>query len=113
MVVAPKKPMNTHHTDSRLPWRVVQSVEGFWQVWTAQNNEPGSRNNYVIADGIQTEAETRLISAAPDLLAALQACLEIVRGSAEMPHPMPGIAQKQWDVFHQARAAINKATKTP
>jgi hypothetical protein len=55
--------------DSRLPWRVV-FYEGFWQVWTRQNDTPGNRNNYVIADGIQTEAEAYLIAAAPTLLAA-------------------------------------------
>lgn len=61
--------MNKNTT--RQPWRVVAS-EGFWQVWTAYDSTPGSRNNYVIADGIQSEEEANLIAQAPAMLEALR-----------------------------------------
>jgi hypothetical protein len=43
-----------------------------YRIWSKQDDKPGSRNNYVIADDIQSEAEARLIAAAPELLNALR-----------------------------------------
>lgn len=66
-------------------------------------------NMYNITDqsapGINAEANARLIAAAPDLLEALQALLEIAEG--EYP-------REQWAEFYKpildAQAAIAKAT---
>lgn len=57
--------------DSRLPWRVV-NADGIWEVWTRQDNTPGSRNNYMIAGSIQTEAEAIKLAAAPEMYEALE-----------------------------------------
>lgn len=40
-----------------LPWRVVESSEGTFEVWTREDHAPGSRNNYAIAIGIQSRDE--------------------------------------------------------
>lgn len=70
--------MSAQHTpDLRLPWRAYQASTGFWEVWTRQNDEPGNRNNYAIAVGIQDEAEANLLASSGELLeacAALIAC---------------------------------------
>lgn len=58
------------------PWRAVQSEEGFWQVWTAQDDTLGSKNNYVIAGEIQREDEARAIAALPALVDASRAVLD-------------------------------------
>lgn len=59
----------TPKPDSRLPWRVVFPKENFGlcQVWTNQDDTLGNRNNYMIADSIQSEAEAQLIAQAPTL----------------------------------------------
>lgn len=43
-----------------------------YEIWTAKNETPGSRNNYIIALGIQHEEEATLLAAAPELLEALR-----------------------------------------
>lgn len=49
------------------PWRAEPDCDNGWQVQTARDDTPGSRNNYVIAFGITSEAEARVMAASPDL----------------------------------------------
>jgi hypothetical protein len=88
-------------------WRIVPPTENSaWQVWTAEDETPGSQNNYVIADDIQAEDEARLLSASPELLAA---CIELSAMVAEM---LPKAGPCGWGMLavESAQAAIAKAT---
>lgn len=58
---------------SPIPWRVDYCL-GQYEVWTKRDDTPGSLNNFVICDGIQTEEEALLIAKAPELLEALADC---------------------------------------
>lgn len=53
---------------SKAPWRIVRPEDEFPQVWRAEDTALGSRNNWAVAEGIQSEADLRLIAAAPALL---------------------------------------------
>lgn len=53
------------------PWRLVRAPEGHWQVWTKHDPTPGSKNNFVVADGIQSEDDAQLIAQAPLVAAQL------------------------------------------
>lgn len=105
---------------SLRPWRVEQSPEGFWQVWTARDETPGSRNNYVIADGIQSEDEARLIVAAVNSHAQLlEACKWFMSAldSGVLQRSITNDAQNDFAfrmvnfvaALHQAKAAIAAA----
>lgn len=118
--------MNT----STFPWRVVNDGE-CWQVWTARNETPGSRNNYVIADGIQSREEALQLAAAPVLFAAAKtlAALEIddchhCHGNGFEPHNKKEachicggcgeLTSPVWpDDVRLARAAIARAQSSP
>jgi UDP-3-O-acyl-N-acetylglucosamine deacetylase len=78
------------------PWR----VEKIHDLWTEIRSGHGISNT-MIADCV-SEANARLIAAAPDLLAALQACDEamIYMSEYDIPIMLPA----------QVKAAIRKAT---
>lgn len=88
-----KTQTNTAHTmDGRMPWRVQQSPDGHWEIWTKENTEPGSLNNYVVAGEIQFEQEAQMICQAVNhhdtliaqrdaLRDACEQALNIIRGS--------------------------------
>jgi hypothetical protein len=57
------------------PWRVVEN-RGIYSIWSIESDRPGSWNNYVVADDIQTEAEACLIVRAVNEHAALVAVAE-------------------------------------
>lgn len=55
------------------PWRVVPALDGLtFEVWTQEDNTPGSRNNFAVASGIQDERDARVIAAVPELLTELR-----------------------------------------
>ena len=64
-------------------------------------------------DGIEGEANARLIAAAPDLLEALKRMASIIDKMGDMPdgfiHPSPWQTLKCEEALTQARAAIAKA----
>lgn len=107
--------MNTK-THTLGPWDVETPFDGFSIVeagkptfeWRFIAHVPTEKENDI--HFLEAEANARLIAAAPDLLEALEACIEIVRGAAEHPSAFsPKIEERQWDAYHQARAAIKKA----
>lgn len=69
---------NTDQATAR-PWRIVQAQQGYWQIWSAYDDSPGSRNNYVIADGIQSKDEAALIVQAVNERDALLAVAEAAK----------------------------------
>lgn len=96
--------MTTQAKPILTPWRVVQSRTGSFQIWTKYDDAPGSRNNYVVADGIQSESEAHLLAQAPALLEALQACLDALTDETG------NVARREADACLKARAAIQAAT---
>lgn len=109
---------------SLTPWRIVNDI-GSFSVWTRQDDTPGSRNNFVITDGIQDEQQARLIAAAPELLAELSAtadlAYELMQRAQEIDRrlleatksPAPGVELGEITRLRQQlsrnRAAIAKA----
>lgn len=91
-----------HIPDSRLPWRIVKTDEGLFQVWTRYDDSLGSRNNYVIADDIQGYDDAVLLAAAPELGDALQSLLECVNVRIDDP---------RCAAFDRARTAVARATE--
>lgn len=64
-------------------WRVViADGEVCYQVWTRLDESAGGRNNYIIADGIQSEAEAKILAAAPELLEALKSLTKATHATA-------------------------------
>lgn len=113
--------MNTAKPDSRLPWRVVE-VEGFFEIWTREDNTPGSRNNYMIADNIQDKSEAQRLcdchtacSGMADPakeIAALRKALEIILACATPVSTLPWekTPVRNMDaIAAQARAALKRA----
>lgn len=84
------------------PWRIEYSEECGWQVWTARDDRPGSLNNYVIADGIQSEDEARLLAASPQLYSLLYEMIVTARRAA-IPGDEPSITV---EFFKRARALL-------
>ena len=78
------------------PWR-IEKAHDLW----AEIRSGYGLSNIMVADCVN-EANARLIAAAPDLLAALQACDEAMEYMSEydIPIPLPG----------QVKAALKKAT---
>lgn len=69
-------------------WRVVRAEDApCFEIWTARDETPGSRNNYVIADGIQLESEAFKLAAAPEMLMALEMCQDVMRRA--FPNGLP------------------------
>lgn len=84
------------------PWRVVKDHEGqTWDIWTVYDPAPGSQNNYILAAGIQSEAEANVMAAAPELLRACEGLLfDALHGNG---------LQAIWDGQSAARNVITKA----
>ena len=88
------------------PWRIIERPES--TVWIqGQQDENGYREvctlpNYLLLQREKTEANARLIAAAPELLEALKACV----------HAMDSATRFDGNTrpFDDARAAIAKAT---
>lgn len=99
--------MNTEHTKG--PWHAAGQAVYSDRVYIAQCFDDGSKelpeyagaigNERVPDNGREAQANARLIAAAPELLAALEACLE----SGQLTPLTP-------NVIRMTRAAINKAT---
>lgn len=99
--------MSAQHTPG--PWRPLPAEQGehpFSHVVYAENYGvvgywKGRKDHHINADWCLTEADARLIAAAPDLLDALQ---RMVDWAGDMPH-----TSERLDVI-VARVAIAKAT---
>ena len=96
------------------PWVLAGVSEGGFDIWSAAPDADGSyiicARNPIPHRADQSEANARLIAAAPDLLAALVNCMDIL-GRAESNASGMGA---EWDYVGPrvaaARAAIAKAT---
>ena len=101
--------MTVRHTPG--PWRYVASIpeDGANCWWLCREGMPRLESEIGCVNGPQcsvTEADARLIAAAPDLLEALQEVLPMLEALllVDRRQPEPG------SVGHKARAAIAKAT---
>lgn len=81
--------------DTPAPWELRQSTNGYWFIDYEQGGE-----GYTLTKLECGERDARLIAAAPDLLAALEACLHRLDAHDEQSAPE----------CLAARAAIIKAT---
>ena len=94
---------NTQHTPG--PWGILEEI-GHPSLITAWNENAGATDDIAVVcdeyEGQPSQANARLIAAAPDLLAALQGMLEWAR-RVEVANPGHEIVD--------ALEAIDKATK--
>ena len=88
------------------PWKAVEYQAG--DCWQIQYGDRGNWLAEVVIDGDEpsAEADARLIAAAPDLLDALHRLLATTDSGNSATH-QPDCRC----VFHEARAAIAKATE--
>lgn len=99
------------------PWRVMDRPEN--AIWVqGQPDENGYREictlpNYQLLKREQTEANARLIAAAPELLEALKGCAAMLAECAKQ-HRLDGSGEGHGTLADKhaaiARAAIDKAT---
>jgi hypothetical protein len=87
--------MNTH---TKGPWEARQSVRGYWFIEHQQGGEA-----YTLTKLDCSEADSRLIASAPDLLAALEGLLEYLH-EYDLDYP------ESASIFDNARAVIAEAT---
>lgn len=90
--------MSKHHTPG--PWlcKPLQSyAQPGYAVFWKDTSKPGIHSRRLDYQGCFTEADARLVAAAPDLLASL---IEVVR-----------ISDRKHDAWDAAKAAIAKATE--
>jgi hypothetical protein len=92
--------MTTQHTPG--PWELRQSVRGYWFIDCEQGGE-----SYTLTALECNEADARLMAAAPDLLAALQECVDYLDC---IPEAAAGGCDDARKLVRIARAAIAKAT---
>jgi hypothetical protein len=97
----------SNHTPG--PWiRVDQHPVSYTAVIVAPSGEICSLvGGYVHARLAEREANARLIAAAPELLEALEAILELEGEAVDCN--LYGTGETERQVFNQARAAISKA----
>ena len=70
--------MNIKHTPG--PWELRQSSRGYWFI---DHEHGGESYTLTKLEDLTSEADARLIAAAPDLHAALQLCYEYLDGIPE------------------------------
>ena len=102
--------MTTEHTPGTWAYQPSQA-EGHWIIGL-HNDIPEciglSDDGYMCVSGICSEADARLIAAAPDLLEALQSLLPMLdEWHDEFPDH---VGDKEGPAIDAARAAIAKAT---
>ncbi len=87
------------------PWREFWGLDGMERGKNHRNAPPSP----TITSGSPwlSDADARLIAAAPDMLAALKALDKI--GPKTTPPAHATIAARNWEIFQRARAAIAKA----
>ena len=93
------------HTNQKLFVNKVQDEAGL--TYDVSTSPEFSDNEYIVARGVDNEADARLIAAAPEMLAALEALSKaIARQEETMPY------QNRIDIIGElrdARQAIAKA----
>jgi len=98
------------------PWGYVRLASGINVFAVSTSRAIADLRNYSFGEDV-TEANARLIAAAPDLLAALETALPILEGHHEAldhdwhvePNGKPGDPCESCDAIAQARAAIAQA----
>ena len=95
----------TKHTPG--PWEVVREDEHEWSIWYKYyvDGEKRPRSSW-LADSINSEADARLIAAAPDLIEALKSIEEYWNQDQNET----AMADACWHAINTARAAIARAT---
>lgn len=98
--------MSAQHTPG--PWTASQYIDdGQWGVLTSAGGIVVSVRSTSVADGALTEADARLIAAAPNLLAA---CRMTTLMLGRLGGMLPGSAEAVRMVVDQSAAAIAQAT---
>lgn len=96
------------------PWTIRKASRG--PSWYVEGQHTRARSPWLVADvdgmGDENEANARLIAAAPDLLAALEACEEVLRLVNEAAGPVPrGAPMPRLSSFEAWRYAANVIAK--
>ena len=104
--------------DSRFPLRVVawRTPDSMWEIWTREDDTPGSLNNYCIAGDIQSAEEADFIMCAMnshlELLRVLAGCAAALHEAGKdfaVGNPL-AVRPNLFELHEQAaRAAIAKA----
>jgi hypothetical protein len=102
--------MNTHttHTPDAIlfaPLSVLKMEDGSAEIWTREDNTPGTRNNFVLAS-CDNAHDAYVLAAAPELLDALCAALPFVEDALNSEDFKPGYVAGRAQMI---RAAIAKA----
>lgn len=95
----------TKHTPG--PW-IAKEFAGNWNVTTTE--KPRTHNVCKVSDLDDTEANARLIAAAPELLEALRSCLEWMEFTIPKLNETNTHRMNWGGPISKARAAISKAT---
>jgi hypothetical protein len=94
----------TQHTNG--PWNHKEQ----WGYYKIHSEDEGVS----VVHGIdsKSEANARLIAAAPDMLSALDACVDVLFASSEESAESESYARDCWIAMTQARKALAKAKGT-
>jgi len=106
-------PVATQTAHTPGPWRVTE-YGGEIAIHAEDNTKIALPEKWFASDRAEAAANARLIAAAPDLLAALEAAvayLEANRPQGKIRDIFSALNHYENDVMKPARAAIAKATK--
>jgi hypothetical protein len=98
--------MSAKHTPG--PWRAEQTPASAYWDWTVMAPSGEGRTMQIGIDTDNTEADARLIAAAPELLASLRRCTPLLN-SARLASADKAYLEIAGEAVEEALAAIAKA----